>query len=78
MFNTKFFFVEVKFILGVFGRTRQYLREDLYTYVRRFHKKALSCCDLVAEEVLVDLCLHRMMKEYRVFLENLSSLLLSS
>lgn len=41
--------------------------------MRRFHKKALECCDLMDEGVLVNVCLHGMTKEYRIFLENLSS-----
>lgn len=27
-------------------------------YVKRFHEKVLDYCDLVDEEVLVDICLH--------------------
>lgn len=41
-------------------------------YLRRFHEKALDCCDPVDKVVLVNFCLHNMMEEYRIFLENLS------
>lgn len=40
--------------------------------MRRFHEKALDCCDLVDEQVLVKICLHDMAEEYIIFLENLS------
>lgn len=29
----------------------------------------MDCCELVDEEVLVNVCLHGMLEEYRVFLE---------
>lgn len=32
---------------------------------------ALECCDQLAEEVLIDVCLRCMMKEYKIFLEDL-------
>lgn len=32
----------------------------------------MECCDPVDEEMLVNVCLHRMSDEYRVFLENLT------
>lgn len=41
-------------------------------YDRRFHKRAPDCCDLVDEEVLLNVRHHVMMEEYRIFLENLS------
>lgn len=34
--------------------------------------KALDYCHLVGERVLVDVCLHCMLEECRIFLENLS------
>lgn len=40
-----------------------------------FHEKALDYYNPLDEEVLVDVCLHDMMEEYRNFLENLSQLL---
>lgn len=46
--------------------------EDLHVYVRRLHEKALDCCDLVEEEILLNVCLHDRIKEYSIFLENLS------
>lgn len=54
IFNTKFFCIEPKFTLTKLGITHQYLGEDLDAYVKRFHEKPLYCCDLVAEEVPVD------------------------
>lgn len=71
-FNTKFFFPEAKYTLAELGHTRQYAGEDFDLYVKRFHDKALDYVDLVDEEVLVNMCLHGMNDEYRVFLENLT------
>lgn len=69
--NIKFFLAEAKYTLTELGRTRQYLGEDLNLYVKKFHDKALDCVDPVDEEVLVNVGLHGMKNEYRVFLENL-------
>lgn len=71
-FNTKFFFTEAKYTLAELGRSRQYAAKDLDLYVKRFHDRALDCVDPVDEEVLVNVCLHGMNDEYRVFLENLT------
>lgn len=60
--NSTFFCTKARFILA----------EDLNFYVRRSREKALEHCDLVYEEMLVDVCFHGMVKKYRVFLENLS------
>lgn len=46
--------------------------EDLDVYLRRFSERAMDCCNLVGEEVLIDVCLHGAMEEYEIFLENLS------
>lgn len=54
------------------GLTQQYYGEDLDVYMRRFHEKALDCCNIVDEEVLVNVCVHSMREEYNIFLENLS------
>lgn len=51
---------------------RQRLEGDLDMYVKRFHEKALDYYDPVAKEVLVNVCLHGVFEEYRIFLENLS------
>lgn len=40
-------------------------------YMRRFHNRALNCCDSIEERMIADVCLHVVMKEYRI-LENLS------
>lgn len=37
-----------------------------------FHERALDCCEPVAEKVLVDVCLHDMLEDYRIFSEDLS------
>lgn len=39
--------------------------------MRVFLDKALDCYDLVAEDVLVTVCLNGMSKDYRTHLENL-------
>lgn len=36
-----------------------------------FHEKALDYCDTVDDETMVNVCLHGMVNEYHVFLENL-------
>lgn len=75
LFNVKFFCGEAKFTLAELGRTRQYTGEDLDVYVKRFCERALDCNDAVDKETLVDVCLHEMVSEYRVYLENLTFLL---
>lgn len=45
--------------------------ENLDAYIRGFHERALNCCDLVAKEVFVDICLYCMLEEYMSFLKNL-------
>lgn len=47
-------------------------KESLDPYVKRFHKKALDCCNPVAKDVLVDICLHGMVEDHQIYLENLS------
>lgn len=42
-------------------------RKDQDAYLRRSHENAWNCCYPMTEEVLVDVCLHDMMEEYRVF-----------
>lgn len=39
--------------------------------MRRF-QDALDCYDLLEEEVLVNVCLHDMIEEYMILLENMS------
>lgn len=68
----KFFCDEAKFTLAEFGRTRQHPGEDLDLYVKRFRERALGCSDAVDEETLMDVCLHGIANEYRVYLENLT------
>lgn len=34
-------------------------------YLRRFHERAIDYCDLVAEVILVDVCLYGMIEEFR-------------
>lgn len=53
------------------GRTWEFPGKDLDRYVRKFHEKVLDCCDLVYEEVLVNVCL-LVWDEYRAFLKDLS------
>lgn len=56
--------------LAELGTTRQYLGKDLDLYVRRFHKRALDCCE-VNEEVFVNVFLHVVLEEYCIVLKNL-------
>lgn len=59
LFNTKFFCAEAKFMLAELGRTRQYSREDLDVYMKRFCEKALDCCVPIAKDIFLEVCLHR-------------------
>lgn len=59
-FNTKFCFGEVKYTLAKVGQPDKYSGEDLEIYIKQFYEKALYCCDLIEEEVLVNICLHGM------------------
>lgn len=54
------------------GRTLQYPGEDLDAYFKHFHERALDYYDLVAEDMLVDVCLHGMIEGYHVHLEMFS------
>lgn len=72
LFNTKFFCTEAKFSIVELERMRQHPGQDMDIYMRRFHERAIDCCDPAAEEILVDICLRGMMEEYHKFLENLS------
>lgn len=50
VFNTKFSYGEVTFTLIEFGSTQQFPGEDVDLYVKKFHERALDCCDAVNEE----------------------------
>lgn len=63
IFKAKLFYVEAKFSLAYLDRMHQ-----LDTYVKRFHDKALDCCDVVEERVLVDVCLPHKLEKYCIFL----------
>lgn len=47
-------------------------REDLDAYVICFRESAFNCYDPVAEDVLVDICLHGVIEDYPVYLKSLS------
>lgn len=64
-------YAQAKFSLVELRRVRQRSWEDLDTYMKRFYNKALDYCDLVEERILVDVCLHYMLEECRIFFENL-------
>lgn len=53
------------------GRTRVYPRENLDAYVKCFHEGPVDCYNLIAEEVLVEVRLHGMIKDYFVHFESL-------
>lgn len=40
--------------------------------VKSFHEKVLDCYDAVAENMLVDVCLHEVVEDYLTYLENVS------
>lgn len=40
--------------------------------MKRFHEKALDCYDPVADDVFVDVRLHGIVEDYRIYLENIS------
>lgn len=64
--------MEAKFTLTELWRTIQFPSEDLDAYVKRVHERALVCCFSVAENVLVDVDIRRILEEYVVRLETLS------
>lgn len=66
-----------KFSLAERGRPHQYQGDDLDTYLKRCHCKALNCCDPIAEDVLVDVFPHKMIDDYWSYLK-ICLLLLSS
>lgn len=52
--STKFVCVEPKISFLFWAKLsllRQYPGQDLDLYIRRFHKKAIDCCDVVDEEI---------------------------
>lgn len=49
----------------------QYVEKDLDVYMKRFHEKALDCRDQVIEDVKIDVCQYGVIKDYRIYLENL-------
>lgn len=57
-----------KIHIGGVGDSSPISRRNLDAYTRRFHERALDYCDLMAKDVLVDVCIHDMMEE----IENLS------
>lgn len=65
--HIKFFYPEVKFSLTELGHTNSNPGEDLDLSFRRFHEKALDCCDPVHEVVVVNICFHGMVDEYCSF-----------
>lgn len=60
--------------MAEFGTYEIVHRRGLDLYVKRFHEKRLDCCNQIDEEVIVDLYLHDMNEEYRVFHKNFSFL----
>lgn len=66
--NAKLVCFEAKFTLVELGKLRQYSWEDLDAYMKRFHKKTLNCDNLVAEDVLVNVCLEGMIEDYWIYL----------
>lgn len=66
LFNTKFSHAQIKFSLTELDQRHQHPEEDPDAYMRRFPERVLDCCDLVNEEVLVDVCLHVMKEEYLI------------
>lgn len=69
MFNTKCFYAACSPLLSSAAFVAP--REDLDIYVKRSRDKALDYYDPVKERMLVDICLHGMLEEYRIFLENI-------
>lgn len=41
-------------------------------YVTKFNEKELDSYNPVAKNILVDICLHGMIEDYRIYLKNLS------
>lgn len=64
-----FFGAEAKFTLKESGWMCQHFGKGSDAYVKRFHEKVLDCCYLVAENMLVDVCLHEVVEDYLTYLE---------
>ena len=72
MFHAKFFSVEEKVTTVSLSREVQGDNENLVKYVDRFRDRAMECHDNTSEENLVQLCIHGMLRDYRIHLINLS------
>ena len=70
MFHAKFFSVAEKVTTISLSREAQGDMESLLRYVDRFRDRAMECHDNTSEEDLVQLCIHGMIRDYRVHLIN--------
>lgn len=64
--KTKFSYAEAKSTLAWLGRTSQHSDEDLDVNLKYFHEKELDCCNPVADDAMVDVCLNGIIECYRV------------
>lgn len=76
LFKSKFFCANSKFSLAKLGHICQRPREDLDTYMKRFHDRALDCYDPVEEKMLVDVLSPRYDRGIPHFLREIVFLLL--
>ena len=71
VFCTKYFHGEETVMLTTLQATKQRSDEDLMEYVKRFRDIALNYYDHCEENILVEMCMGNMIREYRVVLKNL-------
>ena len=71
VFCTKYFHKEETATFATLQGTKQKSDEHLIKYIKRFRDIALDCYDHCEEKTLVEMCMGKMIMEYRVILKNL-------
>ena len=71
MFCTKYFHGEEIVTLATLQATKQRSGENLMEYIKRFRDIALDYYDHYEEKTLVEMCMGKMIMEYRAILKNL-------
>ena len=71
VFCTKYFHGEETVTLATLQATKQRSDKDLMEYIKRFSDITLDCYNHCEEKTLVEICMGKMIMEYRTILENL-------
>lgn len=77
MFNAKLLYAEANFTLIELNYIHQRPGDNLDIYMKRFYDKALDSCNPTEERMLVDICLHGMLEESRIWRTYLSLCILN-